>query len=240
MITIRRSDERGHADQGWINSYYTFSFASYYDPAHMGFRSLRVLNDDRIAAGRGFGAHAHRDMEILTYVLDGSITHRDSMGEVHTFGPNTIQLMSAGTGVIHSEFNGSEKETGHFLQIWIEPAVADVEPSYQQISFDPQEKCGRFRLLTAPRGSGHGDAAAMRVAAMHQDAFIYAAALDPGESLSHTLAPGRHAWVQVARGNLSINGESLGEGDGAAVRDECSLSFTGGPDASEFLFFDLA
>jgi redox-sensitive bicupin YhaK (pirin superfamily) len=235
MIVIRRSAERGHADLGWINSYYTFSFASYHDPAHMGFRALRVINDDRIAPGRGFGAHAHRDMEILTYVLDGGLTHRDSMGESHTFGPDTIQTMSAGTGVIHSEFNASEHEAGHFLQIWIEPAITDAEPSYQQISFDPQEKRGRFRLLAAPQGSDHGEAAAI-----HQDAFVYASMLDSGENLRQKLAPGRHTWVQVARGEVSMNGEALAEGDGAAVSDEQELSFTGGPEGGEFLFFDLA
>ncbi len=241
MIVIRRSAERGHADLGWINSYYTFSFASYNDPAHMGFRALRVINEDRIAAGRGFGAHAHRDMEILTYVLDGALTHRDSMGQIQTFGANTIQAMSAGTGVIHSEFNASDRESGHFLQIWIEPAVADAEPSYTQIKFDPREKQGRFRLLAAPRSGNNGEAATI-----NQDASIYAAVLGGGESLQRKLAPGRHAWVQVARGSLSTsgslstNGEELAEGDGAAVSGEQELSFTGGPDGGEFLFFDLA
>jgi quercetin 2,3-dioxygenase len=235
MIVIRRSAERGHADRGWINSYYTFSFAGYQDPAHMGFRSLRVINDDRIAPGRGFGAHAHRDMEILTYVLDGGLTHRDSMGESHTFGADTIQAMSAGTGVIHSEFNASEQEAGHFLQIWIEPAIMDAEPSYQQISFDPREKRGQFRLLAAPHGSNHGGAVTI-----HQDALVYAAVLGSGENLRQRLAPGRHAWVQVARGNVSMNGETLAEGDGAAVSDEQDLLFTGGPGGSEFLLFDLA
>jgi quercetin 2,3-dioxygenase len=235
MIVIRRSAERGHADLGWINSYYTFTFAGYKDPAHMGFRALRVINEDRIAPGRGFGAHAHRDMEILTYVLEGGLAHRDSMGEVHTFGADTIQAMSAGTGVIHSEFNASEHEPGHFLQIWIEPALTDAEPSYQQISYDPLEKRGRLRLLAAPRGSDHSEAAAI-----HQDAYIYTSVLDSGEDLGQKLAPGRHAWVQVARGNLSINGEALAQGDAAAVSDEQDLSFTGGPDGSEFLYFDLA
>jgi quercetin 2,3-dioxygenase len=235
MIVIRRSAERGHADLGWINSYYTFTFAGYKDPAHMGFRALRVINEDRIAPGRGFGAHAHRDMEILTYVLEGGLAHRDSMGEVHTFGADTIQAMSAGTGVIHSEFNASEREPGHFLQIWIEPAVTDAEPSYQQISYDPLEKRGRFRLLAAPRGSDHSEAAAI-----HQDAFVYTSVLGSGEDLRQKLGPGRHAWVQVARGNLSINGETLAQGDGAAVSEERDLSFTGGPEGSEFLYFDLA
>jgi redox-sensitive bicupin YhaK (pirin superfamily) len=235
MILIRRSAERGHADLGWINSYYSFSFAGYHDPAHMGFRALRVINDDRIAPGRGFGAHAHRDMEILTYVLDGALTHRDSMGETHTFGAGTIQSMSAGTGVIHSEFNASDRDAGHFLQIWIEPAMADAEPSYQQISFDAGEKRGRFRLLAAPHGSKNGGAVAI-----HQDAFVYAAVLGLDEKLQRKLAPGRHAWVQVARGNIALNGETLAEGDGAAVSREQDLSFTGGAGGGEFLFFDLA
>jgi redox-sensitive bicupin YhaK (pirin superfamily) len=235
MILIRRSAERGHANLGWINSYYTFSFASYHDPAHMGFRALRVLNDDRIAPARGFGAHAHRDMEILTYVLDGSLTHRDSMGESRTFGADTIQVMSAGTGVIHSEFNAAEHEAGHFLQIWIEPAVTDTEPSYQQISINRTERSGKFRLLAAPRGSYHDEAMTI-----HQNVFVYAAVLGSGENVRQKLSPGRHAWVQVARGNVSMNGEHLAEGDGAAISDEQDLSFTGGPDGSEFLFFDLA
>ena len=236
MITIRRSQERGHADHGWLNTYHTFSFASYYDPAHMGFRALRVLNDDRVAAGRGFGAHAHRDMEILTYVLEGSLVHKDSMGEKRTFGPNTVQAMSAGTGVVHSEFNASETEPVHFLQIWIEPAVQETEPSYQQIPFDPGEKLGRLRLLAAPKAAANGQAAAI-----HQDAYVYAGVLGPGEILKQTLNAGRHAWVQVARGDLSVNGQALAEGDGAAVSAESELSFSGaGPDGSEFLLFDLA
>jgi redox-sensitive bicupin YhaK (pirin superfamily) len=239
MIVIRRSADRGHADLGWINSYYTFSFASYHDPAHMGFRSLRVINDDRIAGGRGFGAHAHRDMEILTYVLEGALTHRDSMGEIQTFGAGTIQAMSAGTGVIHSEFNAFEHEAGHFLQIWIEPAMPDAEPSYQQISFDEQEKRGRFRLLAEPHGRNH-DSSESQAVRIHQDAFVYASVLGAGESLGTKLAAGRHAWVQVARGNVSFNGEALAEGDGVAVSDEQDLSFTGGPGGGEFLLFDLA
>ena len=238
MIVIRRSAERGHANLGWIDSYYTFSFAGYNDPAHMGFRALRVINEDRIAAGRGFGAHAHRDMEILTYVLEGSLTHRDSMGEIQTFGANTIQAMSAGTGVIHSEFNGSEREPGHFLQIWIEPSVLETEPSYQQISFDPQEKRGRLRLLAAPHPTNPRDAVQDAVK-IHQDASVYAAALDSGETLQHKLASGRHAWIQVARGSVSMNGRPLAEGDGASVSEETDLKFTGGL-GSEFLLFDLA
>ena len=154
MITIRHAGDRGHADHGWLNSWHTFSFANYYDPAHMGFRALRVINDDRVAPGKGFGAHAHRDMEIVSYVLEGSLAHKDSMGERHVIGPNTIQAMSAGTGIVHSEFNPSEKDPVHFLQIWIEPAMEDVEPSYQQISFAPAEKRGKLKLLASPDAAG--------------------------------------------------------------------------------------
>ena len=236
MITIRRSEERGHAKQDWIESYYTFSFASYYDPAHMGFRSLRVLNDDRIAPARGFGAHAHRDMEILTYVLDGSLTHRDSMGQIQTFGENTIQVMSAGTGVIHSEFNGSSKEPAHFLQIWIEPAEMDVEPSYQQFAYDPAEKKGRLRLIAGPDKK-----TAEPAAFIHQDARMYASVLAAGESLEQQIPKGRHAWVHCAQGNITLNGHALKEGDGAAISDEAALQITGaGPAGGEFLLFDLA
>jgi hypothetical protein len=235
MIVIRPSNERGRADLGWVSSYFTFSFAGYNDPAHMGFRALRVINDDRIAPGRGFGAHAHRDMEILTYMLDGCIAHRDSMGQSRVIAANMLQAMSAGTGVIHSEFNGSQDQASHSLQIWIEPAVKDAEPSYQEITLSPQEKHGRFRLLAAPRGNSHAEATAI-----NQDAFVYTAEVDAGESLAQKLAPGRHAWIQVARGNVSVNGKELSEGDGAAVSDEQDLSFTGGPGGSEFLLFDLA
>ena len=236
MITIRRSEERGHFDHGWLNTYHTFSFAAYSDPAHMGFRALRVLNDDRVAGGRGFGAHAHRDMEILTYVLDGSLTHKDSMGEQHTFGVNTIQVMSAGTGVIHSEFNASASDPVRFLQIWIIPAIDDAEPSYQQIPFDAREKCGKLRLLAsgkAPNGTP--------AAVIHQDASVFAGVLRPGETLNQMIAPGRYAWVQVARGSVAVNGAVLAEGDGAALSDEREVSFSGqGAHDAEFLFFDLA
>jgi len=237
MITIRRSGERGHFDHGWLNTYHTFSFAGYLDPSHMGFRALRVLNDDRVAPGRGFGAHAHRDMEILTYVLDGCLAHKDSMGEQHVFGVNMIQTMSAGTGVIHSEFNASETEPVRFLQIWIEPAVADIDPSYQQIPFAPDEKHNRFRLLAARGATNQKE----NPAVIHQDAFIYAAELEPGQDLRRPLALGRYAWVPVARGNIALNGESLAEGDGAAISEESDLAFSSkGSNAAEFLLFDLA
>jgi redox-sensitive bicupin YhaK (pirin superfamily) len=236
MITIRPSNQRGHADHGWLNSWHTFSFANYHDPAHMGFRALRVINDDRVAPGRGFGAHAHRDMEIISYVLEGSLAHKDSMGERHVIGPNTIQAMSAGTGIVHSEFNPSENDPVHFLQIWIEPAMEDVAPSYQQISFAPDEKKGKLRLLAGPHKDGGGDSAVI-----HQDARVYAGELGTGETLTQSLSAGRHGWVQVARGSVLLNGQALGEGDGAAISDERALSVTGdGPAGGEFLLFDLA
>jgi redox-sensitive bicupin YhaK (pirin superfamily) len=240
MITIRPASDRGHADRGWLNSWFTFSFANYHDPAHMGFRALRVINDDRIAPGKGFGAHAHRDMEIISYVLEGSLAHKDSMGERHVIGPNTIQAMSAGTGIVHSEFNPSENDPVHLLQIWIEPAMEDVEPSYQQISFSPEEKLGRLRLLAGPHANG-----AEPSAIIHQDARVYAAELQPGDVLRQPLAQGRFGWVQVVRGNMLLNGQKLAEGDGAAVTGESELSFAGSAAngvraGAEFLFFDLA
>lgn len=236
MIKIRRSNERGHADRGWLNTYHTFSFADYYDPAYMGFRSLRVLNDDRVAPGKGFGAHAHRDMEILTYVLEGGLTHRDSMGEQRTVGPNEIQAMSAGTGVVHSEFNASKTEPVHFLQIWIEPSAEDLEPSYQQISFAPAEKQRRLHLLAAPENGGGGAAAVI-----HQDARVYASVVEPGETVDHEFGQNRHGYLQVARGAVSLNGHTLSEGDGAAISGERDLKVSGeAPNGAEFLLFDLA
>jgi redox-sensitive bicupin YhaK (pirin superfamily) len=238
MITIRKAKDRGHADHGWLNTWHTFSFASYFDPAHMGFRSLRVINDDRVAAGKGFGAHGHRDMEIISYVLEGNLAHKDSMGESRTIGPNTIQAMSAGTGIVHSEFNPSPKEPVHFLQIWIEPAVEDVKPTYHQMSFEPAEKRGKLRLIAAPYGDGaEADGAAL----IHQDARMWASELGAGESLTQPIAPGRFGYVQVARGNVLLNGQKLGEGDGAAISAESSLTLAGdGSDGGEFILFDLA
>jgi len=235
MITLRKAKDRGHADHGWLNTWHTFSFASYFDPKHMGFRSLRVINDDRVSPGRGFGAHGHRDMEIISYVLEGQLGHKDSMGEEHVIGPNTIQSMSAGTGIVHSEFNPSNKELVHFLQIWIEPAEEDVKPSYHQISFAPAEKHAKWRLIAGPHADGQP------AAIIHQDAHVYAAELNPGETLGQTLAKGRHGWLQVARGNVTLNGLKLEEGDGAALSEEPTVSLTGdGPAGAEFLFFDLA
>jgi hypothetical protein len=202
----------------------------------MGFRALRVLNDDRIAPGKGFGPHAHRDMEILTYVVEGHLLHRDSMGQQHILGPNEVQTMSAGTGVVHSEFNASETESVHSFQIWILPAAEDLEPSYQQIAFDPVEKRGRFRLLAAPEISGSQPMTVIR-----QDARVYAAEFAAGETVKQKLSPRRHAWIQVVRGDVSLNGTPLRDGDGVGVSEESELSFSGlQPAGGEILLFDLS
>jgi redox-sensitive bicupin YhaK (pirin superfamily) len=235
MLTLRRAEERGHTDLGSLSSHHTFSFGSYHDPHHMGFRALRVLNDDRVAAGRGFGAHGHRDMEILSYVLNGGLAHKDSMGEEHVLGPNEVQAMSAGTGVIHSEFNASRSDTTHFLQIWIVPSTEDLTPSYQQFAYDPREKHGALRLMAGPDPDSD-PAAAM----IHQDARMYAAVLPSGVSVTHQIAPGRHAWVHCALGEIEVNGLALKEGDGLAVSDESSLTLKGGREPGELLLFDLA
>lgn len=234
MITIRRSEDRGHVDSGWLESYHTFSFASYHDPKYMGFRSLRVINDDRVAPGRGFGAHAHRDMEILSYVLEGKLAHKDSMGHVEVVGPNEIQKMSAGNGVIHSEFNGSDTEPVHFLQIWIEPNGKGGVPGYQQIKFDPEQKRDRLKVLAAPT-------AVEGAVQIHQDATMSVVELGPGSSVHHTLAPGRAVWVHVVSGKVILNGQVLQEGDAAAVQDETLLDVLNSEeDTSEVLLFDLA
>lgn len=232
MITIRKSEDRGHANRGWLNANFSFSFADYHDPQHMGFSVLRVLNDDRIAPGKGFGPHAHRDMEIVTYVLEGGLLHRDSTGEAHVLRPNEVQTMSAGSGIVHSEFNASESEPVHSIQIWIETASEDLPPSYQQIAFAPVEKRGRFRLLAGP-DAGTNEPATI----INQDARVYVSELGSGETLKRTLDTGRHAWVQVLRGSLQVNGQSLKEGDGAAVSSERELWFTS--EGCEFLLFDL-
>jgi quercetin 2,3-dioxygenase len=231
MINIRKSNDRGHVDRGWLNSYFTFSFADYHDPSQMGYRTLRVMNNDRIAAGKGFGPHAHRDMEILTYVLEGKLLHRDSMGQQHVLGPNEIQAMSAGTGVVHSEFNASETEEVHLYQIWILPSEEDVEPSYQQIAFAPEEKSGQLRLLAAPERSGDRP-----MTIIHQNARMYVADLRLGDTIRYKLGRERYGWVQVAKGAIALNGHTLSEGDGAAIRDETELSFSG---RGEILLFDL-
>lgn len=236
MIVLRKAEDRGHFDHGWLNTNHTFSFGAYSDPAHMGFRALRVINDDRVAPGRGFGAHGHRDMEIFTYVLEGGLAHNDSMGENHVLQPNMIQAMSAGTGVIHSEFNASKTEPVHLLQIWILPSSEDFAPRYEQFSYDPSEKQGRLRLLVGPDPNPPEPAAFI-----HQDARAYASVLAPGKTIEQPIAPGRHAWVQVAQGNIVLNGQPLKEGDGAAISDESALRIEGaGPAGGEFLLIDLA
>jgi quercetin 2,3-dioxygenase len=234
MIRVRKSEERGHANHGWLNSYHTFSFADYYDPKNMGFRSLRVINEDRVAPGRGFGAHGHRDMEILSYVLKGSLGHKDNMGHEEVLGPNEIQRMSAGTGVVHSEFNPSKTEAVHFFQIWIEPATTGTSSSYEQLRFEPQEKQGKLKLLAGPEG-GNG------VAQINQDAQLFVVELAKGDTVVHDLKPERHAWLHVVRGEVTVNGKTLNSGDAAAVSDEKALTVTGvNPEASEVLLFDLA
>ncbi|MGH9258090.1 MAG: pirin family protein [Vicinamibacterales bacterium] len=235
MLTLRKAADRGHSDFGWLSSYHTFSFGGYLDPKRMGFRALRVLNDDRVAPGKGFGAHGHRDMEILSYVMEGKLAHKDSMGEAHVLGPNEVQAMSAGTGVIHSEFNASATEPTHFLQIWLVPSTADVEPSYQQFAYDPAEKRGVLRLIAGPDKNTNPPSAFI-----HQDARMYAAVLGAGESIDYSMAAGRHAWVQCAVGQLEVNGVALAAGDGVAVSDEPALSLRGGGAGGELLLFDLA
>jgi quercetin 2,3-dioxygenase len=235
MITIRKSDARGKGDRGWLKSHFTFSFADYNDPAFSGFRALKVMNEDVIAPGKGFGPHAHRDMEIITFVLEGRLAHRDSMSGPHIVGPNEIQTMSAGTGVVHSEFNASETEPVHLMQIWIEPASEDVPPSYQQVAIPADSKRGRLHLLAGP-SNGDGRPATT----INQDARLYVAELAQGESVTQPLALKRHAWVQVMRGAASLNGQTLAEGDGAAVSEERELVVRGdGPQGGEVLLFDL-
>ena len=234
MITIRRSDDRGKADRGWLNSHFTFSFADYHDPAFNGFRVLKVMNEDRIAPGRGFGPHAHRDMEIVTFVLDGRLAHRDSMSGAHTVGPNEIQTMSVGTGVVHSEWNGSETEPCHLMQIWIEPSAEDLEPAYQQVAIPEEAKRGRLCLLAGPAA---GDGTPLTT--INQNARLYVADLRDGQHVTQALAPGRHAWIQVMRGAVTVNGQPLAEGDGAAVSGERELAVAGAGPGGEVLLFDL-
>ena len=233
MLTIRKSKERGHAQHGWLDSHHTFSFANYYDPSHMGYRSLRVINEDRVAEGRGFGAHAHRDMEILSYVLKGKLAHKDSMGHTEVLGPNEIQKMSAGTGVVHSEFNGSETEPVHFMQIWIEPKSTGTAPSYEQLKFEPAEKLNQFKLLASPKKVAGA-------ATINQDANVSVAELTPGKSLKYELGK-RHAWLHVIQGDLTVNGKKLQTGDAVAADEENVLDVTAnGTENSEILLFDLA
>lgn len=231
MITVRKSSERGHANLGWLEARHTFYFAEYQDRAHMGFRSLRVINEDRIAPGMGFGTHPHNDMEILTWVLSGALEHKDSTGGGSTLRPNMIQHMSAGSGITHSEFNPSADESTHLLQIWMRPEVKGLKPSYSERAFDPSEWRGKFRVLASP--GGVDDSVIVR-----QDASLSVAELAAGESATIALRPGRHAWIQVTSGSLSLNGAQLDAGDGAAVSDEIELNFAG-IEAGQVLLFDL-
>lgn len=230
-MQIRRSSERGHADHGWLNSHHTFSFAGYYDPAHMGFGALRVINEDRVIGGEGFPTHAHRDMEIVSYVLSGGLEHRDSMGNGSVLRPGHVQRMSAGTGVRHSEFNASETDPVHFLQIWIEPETRGITPGYEEKIFSEAERQGALRLI-ASRDGRDGSVQ------IHQDLDLYATLLAPGERVQHSLAPGRRAWVHVARGQVTLGGERLDAGDAAAITASGTLELVG-DDASEVLVFDL-
>jgi redox-sensitive bicupin YhaK (pirin superfamily) len=232
MINVRKSHERGHAEHGWLDSYHTFSFADYYDPAHMGFRALRVINEDRVEAGQGFGKHSHRDMEILSYVLEGGLEHKDSMGTGEVIRPGDIQRMSAGTGVTHSEFNASKRDPVHFLQIWLMPDRPGITPSYEQKTFSREDKAGRLRLVASPDGAEGG-------VTIHTDARIYAGLFDAGQTANHPLAAGRHAWVHVVRGTARVNGTELAAGDAVALSGE-RLVRVEGLDASELLVFDLA
>ena len=233
MITLRPANQRGHADYGWLNTYYTFSFADYYDPAHVHFRSLRVINEDRVAPGQGFGTHPHRDMEIITYVMEGALAHKDSMGTGSTIKPDDVQRMSAGTGVLHSEFNHSPSEPVHLMQIWLLPEKKGVTPSYEQKSFPRDTKLNRLRLVASPGGEQGS-------VTINQDARLYASVLEQGKSVRHELGKGRSAWLQVARGEVSLNGTTLKAGDGAALEREAAVEITGRAPSSEFLLFDLA
>jgi redox-sensitive bicupin YhaK (pirin superfamily) len=231
MIKIRRSNERGHADHGWLDTRYTFSFSDYYDPAFMGFRDLRVINEDYIEPGQGFPKHGHRDMEIITYVISGELSHRDSMGNGETILPNEVQRMTAGTGVLHSEYSSPTDKT-HLLQIWILPEKERLTPDYEQKSFAREEKSGKLRLV-ASRGGHDGSVH------INQNVKLYASILSAGEQVSLDLDEGRHAWIQLISGSLDLNGERLDAGDGAAISEETALSITAAADNTEFLLFDL-
>jgi redox-sensitive bicupin YhaK (pirin superfamily) len=231
MIKIRPANERGAANHGWLDSRHTFSFADYYDPEFMGFGPLRVINEDRVQPGQGFGTHSHRDMEIISYVLEGALAHKDNIGNGSVIRPGTVQRMSAGTGVEHSEFNASKTEPVHFLQIWIKPERDRMRPSYEERTYADDEKRGRLRLVAARDGR---DGAVV----VHQDVDLYAALLRSGEAVTHKLRPGRKIWFQVARGSVSVNGTQLGAGDGAAIADEERVEINAAGDA-EILLLDM-
>jgi redox-sensitive bicupin YhaK (pirin superfamily) len=232
MITIRKAEERGHFDHGWLDTYHTFSFDQYYDPAHVHFRSLRVINEDRVASAHGFPMHSHRDMEIITYILSGALEHRDSMGNGSVIRPGDVQRMTAGSGVSHSEFNPSQTEACHLLQIWIMPNARSLPPGYEQKVFTAAERQNRLCLIA----SGNGEQTSVTI---NQDARVFASLLGAGETIEHTMDVDRYAWLQLARGNLVLDGNNLSAGDGAGISKQASVSISAGED-SEFLLFDLA
>lgn len=232
MITIRKSADRGVGRHGWLTTHHTFSFANYYDPRQMGFRELRVINEDTVAPGRGFGAHQHDNMEIISIVMEGALAHKDSTGGDGVLRRGEVQRMSAGTGVVHSEFNGSEREPVHFFQIWITPERDGITPGYEQKAFPEDQRRGKLQLLVAPGGP---DGALT----IHQDVKLFASILDASQSVTHAIAEGRGAWLQVARGSVKVNGVKLRQGDGAAIENESSLTITGSENDSELLLFDL-
>jgi redox-sensitive bicupin YhaK (pirin superfamily) len=232
MITIRKSEERGHFNFGWLDTYHTFSFDQYYDPAHLHFRSLRVINEDRVAPGQGFPTHSHRDMEIITYILSGALAHRDSMGNGSVISPGDVQRMTAGTGVSHSEYNPSESEAVHLLQIWILPNARNLPPGYEQKTFTDEERRGKLRLIASENGAEGS-------VTIHQDARVYATLLDAGLRVNHELDTNRYGWIQVARGSVRLNDVDLKAGDGAAASNESVLKLSA-VEAAELLLFDLA
>lgn len=233
MLTIRPADARGHANHGWLDSHHTFSFANYYDPRHMGFRALRVINEDRVDPGQGFGTHPHNDMEIISYVLEGGLRHRDSMGTGSVIRPGDVQRMSAGTGVAHSEFNASNSEPVHFLQIWLIPKKRGLEPSYEQKTFTDEQKDGELLVIASPDGREDS-------VTINTDAQVFAGNFAKAQAAEHPLASDRHAWVQVARGNVRVNGQELKQGDGAAISEEPAVEIEGMNGGSEVILFDLA
>jgi redox-sensitive bicupin YhaK (pirin superfamily) len=233
MLTIRPAQDRGIADFGWLDSRHTFSFGEYFDPQHMGFADLRVINEDKVAPGQGFSTHGHKDMEIISYVLEGALEHKDSIGTGSVIRPGDVQRMSAGTGIMHSEFNASKTEPVHFLQIWILPAEKGIAPGYEQKHFTVAEKQGQLRLV----GSQDGRDGSITI---HQDINLYAASLQAGESISYSLVPNRVAWLQVARGSIEVNGHTLAAGDGAAIAQEELISLQGTSQETEVLLFEMA
>mgnify|MGYP001793680905 CR=1 FL=1 len=233
MITVRQAQARGNANFGWLDSKHTFSFGNYYDPNHMGFASLRVINEDKVLPSKGFGTHSHKDMEIISYVLQGELEHKDSIGNGSVIRPGDVQRMSAGTGIAHSEFNGSATDLVHFLQIWIMPDTTGIQPSYEQKNFGDDEKQGKLRLVASPDGRDNS-------VTIHQDANLYVAVLNNGDRINHSTKNDRSLWLQVARGSVDINDKSLGTGDGAAITQETDIEIVATSDRTEVLLFDLA